>query len=149
MQAINLPEFTPLLKNSGQRKYIFDSFRKKFVTLTPEEWVRQHWLNFLVNFKAVPKGGVGVEVALKYNEMSKRADIVVFNKSQKPALIVECKAPHIELSEQTCMQIAHYNAVFKARFLIVSNGIQHFLFEVDFDANDYKRLTELPDYGAW
>ncbi|MCK9480690.1 MAG: type I restriction enzyme HsdR N-terminal domain-containing protein [Bacteroidia bacterium] len=149
MQKINLPEFAPLLKNIGQRKYIFDSFRKKFVTLTPEEWVRQHWAYFLVTYIGVPKGVIGIEVSLKYNTMNKRADIVVFDKSQQPALIVECKASHVALTEQTCLQIANYNAVFKSKFLIISNGMEHFLFEVDFQSNTIFRLQELPVYSEW
>ncbi|MCO6495676.1 MAG: type I restriction enzyme HsdR N-terminal domain-containing protein [Bacteroidetes bacterium] len=149
MQEINLPGFSPLFKNSGQRKYIFDSFRKKFVTLTPEEWVRQHWAHYLLNNIGVPKGLIGIEVSLHANNMRKRADIVVFDKSQNPALIIECKAPGVQLTEQTCLQAANYNTVFKAKYLIVSNGLQHFLFAIDFENNVSMRLSELPHFENW
>jgi len=149
MQTINLPEFEPVFKTQGQKKYIFDSFRKKFVTLTPEEWVRQHWAHFLINFQSVPKTLLAVEASLTYNNMNKRCDILVYDKVHKPVLIVECKAPNVKIDEKTCWQIATYNFIHKAKYLIVSNGIEHFLFSVDFNANIISRLDNLPDFFDW
>lgn len=149
MQTINLPEFEPVFKTQGQKNYIFDSFRKKFVTLTPEEWVRQHWAHFLVNFQSVPKTLLAVETSLTFNNMKKRCDILVYDKLHKPALIVECKAPTVKIDDKTCWQIATYNFIHKAKYLIVSNGIEHFLFSVDFNNHKINRLDNLPDFFTW
>lgn len=100
--------------------------RKKYVALTPEEWVRQHWIAFLVRFKNYPKSLIAVEAGLHYNQMSKRADIVVYNRVGEVYLIVEVKAPTVKLDQDVLNQIAAYHKSMPAKFLVISNGIKHY-----------------------
>jgi len=149
MKKLNLPLFDFDIQMQGQKKHILDIFRKKFVTLTPEEWVRQHWLRFLVQYKGVPAGLIAVETPVLFNGMTKRADIVVYGKNHKPQLIVECKAPQIPINAHVCWQIAMYNFTLKAPYLIVSNGMQHFVFECKLNTKEIKPLENLPSFVEW
>ena len=148
MQQLNLPAHDFKVKHEGKKTQIFDSVRKKFVTLTPEEWVRQHFIQYLISEKKVPAQLIAVEMGLKYIELKKRSDVVVYNKEGKPVLIVECKAPAIKITQDTFDQIARYNMTLKVKYLAVTNGIRHFYCQVDHKNGSYFFLKELPVYSS-
>jgi hypothetical protein len=144
MQTLNLPEYPFKIKQEGDRVQIFDPFRKKYIVLSPEEWVRQHLLQFLVKERKFPASLISIETGLKYNQLSKRADILVHDTHGKPHLMVECKAPAVKITQDAFDQIARYNMVFKVKYLVVSNGINHFCCEMDYTTNVYSYLKEIP-----
>jgi hypothetical protein len=123
---------------------IFDVVRKKFVVLTPEEWVRQHVVHFLIDEKGFPTSLINVEKQIKLNNTIKRYDAVVFNSSGNISVIVECKAPSVKITQQTFDQIARYNLVLKADYLMVTNGLEHYYCRMDFENERYVFLEELP-----
>jgi hypothetical protein len=143
--ALNLPAFPIKLKNHTQRTQIFDRIRKKYVILTPEEWVRQHFINYLIEEKKYPESRLAVEFTIKYNQLNKRSDIVYFDTDLKPQLIVECKAPEIAISQETFDQIARYNMVLMVNYLIVSNGLVHYCCKLDYKNKSYSFLKEIPE----
>ena len=122
MQLLNLPAYQYKIKTDGQRKQIFDRIRKKYVALTPEEWVRQHFINFLIEQKKYPESLMMVEMKLKYNRQQKRGDIVIYNNLGKPCVIVECKSPEIKITQDVFDQAARYNMTLKVEYLLVTNG---------------------------
>lgn len=146
MQKLNLPAFSAKLKNKENKTLIFDKFRKKYVVLTPEEWVRQHFANYLVEEKKYPISLIAIEKQLTINELQKRSDILVFNTEGYPEIIVECKAPSVKINQQTFDQIARYNLILNANFLVVTNGLQHFFCKMDFNNKTYIFLKEIPSY---
>ena len=111
MEKLNLPEYDFRIRKEGQRTQIFDPFRKRYVALTPEEWVRQHILQFLVEEKSYPKGLISVEKSMKLNQQNKRADIVIHSRSGEAVMLIECKSPGVKLSQETFDQVARYNIV--------------------------------------
>ena len=129
----------------GSRQ-IFDRLRGKFVALTPEEWVRQHFVAFLIDHKGYPAGLMANEVALSLNGTSRRSDSVVYDHSAKPLVIIEYKAPSVRISQKTFDQIIRYNMVFQAPYLIVSNGLNHYCCHIDFENRSYKFLPDIPSY---
>lgn len=131
------------MKQSEEVNYIFCGIRKKWLRLTPEEWVRQHVIRFLTDRKGYSKSAINSEVTVEINGMKKRADVVVFRK-EKPYVIVECKAPEIPISEQVFDQIARYNLELDAEYLMVTNGLQHYYCQMDFENSRYNFLKELP-----
>ena len=126
---------------------IFDEIRKKFILLTPEEWVRQHVVQFLLQDKKYPKSYINVEKLIKINDLSKRYDGVVFQPNGEIFLLIECKAPEVAISQQTFDQIARYNLVLKAKYLMVTNGLNHYFCQMDFENEKYVFLKELPEYS--
>lgn len=146
MQLLNLPSYQFKLKQNGVRTQIFDVIRKKYVALTPEEWVRQNFLQYLIQEKKFPASLIAVEAGLKYNQLQKRMDVLVYDKQGSPHLIVECKAPEVKISQDVFDQIARYNMVFKVKYLIVTNGINHFCCLMDYTENSYKYLEMIPDF---
>jgi hypothetical protein len=124
---------------------IFDSIRKKFILLTPEEWVRQHVIVFLLDVKKYPKSLINVEKTVKVNGMNKRYDIVVFNPDGSIFLLIECKAPEVKINQRTFDQIARYNLILNAQYLMVTNGLNHYFCEMDFENEKYSFLKELPE----
>ncbi|WP_405605632.1 type I restriction enzyme HsdR N-terminal domain-containing protein [Polaribacter sp. Asnod1-A03] len=146
MQKLNLPSYNFKLKSSENKTLIFDKLRKKYLVLTPEEWVRQHYVYFLIDQKKYPVSLIALEKQLTINNRKKRTDILVFNAEGKPDIIVECKAPSIKITQDTFDQIARYNLKLKANFLIVTNGFQHFYCKMDFENETYIFLREIPDY---
>ena len=126
---------------------IFDEIRKKFILLTPEEWVRQHVVQFLLQDKNYPKSYINVEKLIKINDLSKRYDGVVFQPNGDIFLLIECKAPEVPISQQTFDQIARYNLVLKAKYLMVTNGLNHYFCRMDFENEKYVFLKELPEYS--
>jgi hypothetical protein len=126
---------------------IFDEIRKKFILLTPEEWVRQHVIQFLLQNKKYPKSLINVEKLIKINDLNKRYDGVVFQPNGEIFLLIECKAPEVPISQHTFDQIARYNLVLKAKYLMVTNGLNHYFCQMDFENEKYVFLKELPEYS--
>lgn len=143
---LNLPTYACRIREENGKRNIFDSCRKKWVPLTPEEWVRQHFIHFLIEEKNFPKSLIAVEFALKINRQDFRSDIVLFNNSGKPVVAVECKAPHIKISQQTFDQIARYNMQLNVNYLIVTNGINHYCCHIEPETNNYTFLPQIPNY---
>ena len=148
MQKLNFPTYSFRFKNSENKRLIFDGIRKKFVVLQPEEWVRQHCVEYLIQVKNYPKSWINVEKELKINNLKKRYDIVVFNPDGSIHLVVECKAPTIPISQDTFDQIARYNLKLKATYLMVTNGINHYYCQMDFENERYAFLKDIPDYST-
>ena len=146
MQQLNFPSYSFRFKNSENKVSIFDEIRKKFIILTPEEWVRQHVVRFLLEEKKYPKSLINVEKVLTVNGLRKRYDIVVFNPDGSIFILVECKAPEIKTAQATFDQIARYNMTLKAEYLMVTNGLNHYFCQMDFENEKYQFLRELPDY---
>ena len=147
MQKLNLPTYNFKFKSSENKTLIFDKLRKKYMVLTPEEWVRQHFVQFLIAEKKYPISLIALEKQLTINNRRKRTDILVFNSDGKHEIIVECKAPCIKITQNTFDQIARYNLKLKANYLIVTNGLEHFYCKMDFEKETYVFLKEIPDYN--
>lgn len=142
---LNLPGYEVKVRETGNNeREIFDAFRRKFVKLTPEEWVRQHFLHFLCDEKGYPPGLISVEKQLLVLGRSKRFDAVVFKKNGTPAVLIEFKAPSVKLSQNVIQQVASYNFVLHANFLMVSNGINHYCCEMDYENHTYHLISEIP-----
>jgi hypothetical protein len=146
MQELNLPNYKFRIKSNENKLFIFDFIRKKEVVLTPEEWVRQHFLMYLVNEKKYPASLIAVEKKLTLNTLTKRTDIVVYNSKAKPEIIVECKAPNINITEEVFDQIARYNLKLDAQYLVVTNGLQHFFCQIDTLNETYLFLEDIPNW---
>ena len=146
MQNLNFPSYDFRFKNSENKVAIFDAIRKKFIILTPEEWVRQHTIQFLLQEKKYPKSHINVEKLVKVNSINKRYDIVVFEPNGDLFLVVECKAPEVKISQDTFDQIARYNLKLKAKYLMVTNGLNHYFCQMDFEKEHYIFLEELPNF---
>ena len=129
MQKLNLPEFKPTLKKEEGKIWIFDMIRKKYLVLTPEEWVRQHFIHYLIAELKYPKSLFRIESSLTYNKLQKRSDILVFNREAKPWMLIECKSPDIKLSQKAFNQVAVYNMTVNAKFVAVTNGLVHYCCE--------------------
>jgi len=145
MDSLNLPTYSFNIKSAGERKLIFDNIRKRFVVLTPEEWVRQNFIMFLIEEKEFPSSLISVEMSIELHRMKRRCDIVVFNKTGVPTLIVECKAPSVKINQDVFDQIAAYNIKLKVKYLIVTNGLEFFFCLIDYDNNSYSFLREIPN----
>jgi len=146
MQELNFPSYSFRLKTSENKTLIFDIIRKKYVVLTPEEWVRQHVIKYLLEQKKYPISLISIEKQLKINSLTKRVDIIVFNTDGNPEIIVECKAPNISISQHTFDQIARYNLRLKANHLMVTNGLNHYYCQMDIDKETYLFLRDIPEY---
>lgn len=146
MIKLNLPAFEYKLKKAHGKVWIFDVIRKKYIILTPEEWVRQHFIHYLIAELHYPKALVKIEGGLMYNQLKKRSDILVFDREGKPWMVVECKSPDLKLSESTLRQASAYNATLKARYLTVSNGLAHYCAATDWDLGKTTLLERLPEY---
>ena len=147
MQKLQFPAYSFRFKNSENKIAIFDEIRKKFILLTPEEWVRQHVVQYLLQDKNYPKSYINIEKLIKVNELNKRYDIVVYQPNGELFLLIECKAPEVKISQQTFDQIARYNLVLNAKYLMVSNGLNHYFCKIDFENEKYVFLEELPNFG--
>jgi hypothetical protein len=147
MQALNLPTYDLKIRNMNGKTEVLDIIRKKYVSLSPEEWVRQHFIHYLVNERNVPSSLISVEASLKYNSLRKRSDIVVHDNRGKPQMIVECKAPEVEISQDVFDQVALYNMTLDVPFLVVTNGLEHFACFIVKRNSTYSFLTEIPDYS--
>ena len=146
MQPLNFPNFTFRFKNSENKVSIFDEIRKKFIILTPEEWVRQHVVRFLLEEKKYPISLINVEKRLRINGLTKRYDVVVFNKDGSILILIECKSIDIKISQVVFDQIARYNMTLKSEYLMVTNGLNHYFCKIDFENEKYVFLNDLPNF---
>jgi hypothetical protein len=148
MQRLNLPTYSFNIKSESGRDLIFDAFRSRWITLTPEEWVRQNFAEYLVMDLEYPRSLLLLEQTITLNNLTRRCDIVAYNRSGVPVLLVECKSPDIVLSQKVFDQVARYNLVLGVKLLIVTNGLDHFCIQADPDAQKFSFLQEIPPYSA-
>jgi len=146
MLKLNLPEFDFKIKKDEGKIWIFDIIRKKFVILTSEEWVRQHFLHYLITEMKYPKSLLKIETGLNYNTLMKRSDIQIYDREGKPWMIVECKAPEQKLTQQTIAQVSAYNATIKTRYVAITNGLTHYCYEIDWQGNKTTFVDAIPPY---
>jgi hypothetical protein len=146
MHSLNLPSYNIKMTEKGGKRYIFDPLRRKNVAFTPEEWVRQHFVNYLITSKAYPSERIANEVAIHVNGTSKRCDTVVYDNYMDPLLIIEYKAPDITITEDVFNQISRYNSALKVPYLIVSNGLMHYCCNMDYINMKSRFLKDIPAY---
>lgn len=146
MLALNLPAFEVKIKDEGTKKMIFDVIRRKYVTLTPEEWVRQHFVHYLIEQLGYPQDLLANEVELTLNGTSKRCDTVLYDQDLKARMIVEYKAADVPITQKVFNQIMRYNMVLRVEYLVVSNGIEHYCCKMDYTNNSYQFLQEIPKF---
>ena len=147
MQQLNLPEYAFRIKTENGKTMIFDSIRRKFVALTPEEWVRQNFVEYLKTEKNYPASLMAVEKQITINQMQRRFDLLVYSRAHQPCLIAEFKAPDVKITQDVFDQVVRYNMALKVAGIIVSNGLQHFACKMDYANNTYSYLREIPGYG--
>jgi type I site-specific restriction endonuclease len=146
MLKLNFPDFKFRIEKKEGKPTIFDEIRKKFLILSPEEWVRQNLIKFLIQEKNVPAGLIVIEKGLKVNQLNKRTDIVIYKRDGKAGMIVECKAPSVKISQATFEQIARYNMSLRVPLLVVSNGLEHYCCKIDFEKEQYSFLKDIPTF---
>jgi hypothetical protein len=146
MVKLNLPSFEFELRKEGERVLIFDALRKRHVVLTPEEWVRQHFIQYLISHLKYPRSLIKVEGGLIFNSLHKRSDIVVFDRTGNPWMIVECKAPDLKLSERTLLQASTYNHTLKAKYVVVTNGMSHICCETNWTDSSAVVMRSIPPF---
>ncbi len=147
MVPLHFPTYSFKIKSKENKPYIWDEIRKKYLLLTPEEWVRQHSVQYLIQEKKYSPDWMAIEKQFSINTIHKRADIVVFNKKMHPYIIVECKAPNVKITQETFDQIARYNLALDAKYLMLTNGLQHFYCQMNFEKKTYVFLEELPSFS--
>ena len=143
---LNLPPQPFKIVQADGALYIFDGLRKKRLLLTPEEWVRQHFVSYLIQEKKYPKSLIKLEGGLKINQAQSRTDILVFAKDGLPLILVECKACTVKIDQKVFDQAARYNILHRVKYLMVSNGLDHYCCEMDYEKHSYQFLKELPEY---
>lgn len=146
MHALNLPNYSFRIKEEDKKTKIFDEIRRQFYVLTPEEWVRQHLIRYLIEERSFPKSLIAVEKGLRLNGLQKRMDVLVYDRSGQPLLMAECKAPEVKIDQSVFEQIGRYNIQMKLPYLLVSNGLKHYCAKVDFDSSEIHFLEEIPLY---
>jgi hypothetical protein len=148
MKQLNFPEIGAKFKKDQGNILIFDIIRKKYLKLTPEEWVRQHAVHFLIHQRHYPKGLIALESGLKFNNLQKRSDILVYDRKGQPFMLIECKAPEVKITQKVFEQAFVYNNILKAPYLVVTNGLQHFCCHIDSQSGKSVFLKEMPAYEA-
>lgn len=148
MVQLNLPPYNIKVKNEDGRRKIFDILRRKYFIITPEEWVRQHFIHFLIDHKGYPVSLLANEVALSVGDKVIRADSILYDKNLSPRMIIEYKAPHIKLTQKVFDQISAYNLLLHVDYLIVSNGIETYICKMDYAQQTYVFLETVPDYKS-
>ena len=146
MIELNLPKCRLRLEQREGKPYVYDDLRRKFVRLTPEEWVRQHFVRYLIDDLGYPQPLMQNEVALRLGETVKRCDTLLYDKALRPQMILEYKAPHVTLTETVLQQIVRYNYVLRVPYLVLSNGLEHLLCRIDYEKMTYACLSEFPPY---
>lgn len=146
MYQLNLPPFNVKVKKIDDKLMVFDGLRRKYVSLTPEEWVRQHFVNYLITEKKFPPNLIANEMQINLNGLMKRCDTVVYNSHLTPLVIVEYKAPEVKISQQVFEQVVRYNIVLRVRYLIVSNGINHYCCLMDYENQTFSYLKFIPNF---
>ena len=147
MPELNLPPFDHKTTIKDGKTFILDTIRRRYVALTPEEWVRQHFVHFLVEHRGYPRSLMANEVQLRFNGMSRRCDTVVYDRALRPRIIIEYKAPTVDITQDVFDQICRYNMVLQADYLIVSNGLAHYCCRMDYATQTYAFVTEIPHYS--
>ena len=146
MEPLNLPAYDFEIQEREGKTAIFDPIRRKFVRLTPEEWVRQHFVQYLIQELGYRPALLAVEAGFTYQRMQRRADLVVYDRSGRPMVMVECKAPEVAIQQATFDQVARYNKVVQARYLMVTNGREHYCYQVDYEDKSYRFLDRPPAF---
>jgi hypothetical protein len=146
MDALNLPAFACKIKQSRNKSWIFDGIRKKYLVLTPEEWVRQHFINYLVQHLHYPKSLISPERGTTYNALAKRTDICVYDTNGAVCLLVECKATSVKITEAAVHQVTTYNQTVRAPYVVLTNGQEHYCWQVNFESKTTIPLTGIPEY---
>ena len=146
MYELNLPKYGIKIANENGHQTIFDVLRRKYVALTPEEWVRQHFVHYLIEHKGYPASLLANEIQLKCGDKVLRADSVLYSRELRPRMIIEYKAPHIPITQKVFDQISVYNLLLHVDYLVVSNGLEHYICRMDYDGKKYLFLEEIPDY---
>ena len=146
MQTLNLPKTDLKIITRDGKQQVFDILRRKYVALTPEEWVRQHFINYLIQHKGYPAECIGNEISITLNGTKKRCDSVVYGQNAQPAMIIEYKSPQVDISQQVFEQISRYNIKLRVKWLIVSNGIQHYCCCIDYEHGTYQFIEDIPTY---
>ena len=147
MFSLNLPAFEAKIITRDGKRSIFDVIRRRYVTLTPEEWVRQHFVHFLMTHKGYPQALMANEVQVQLNGTKKRCDTVLYRRDLTARMIVEYKAPEVEITQKVFDQITRYNMVLKVDYLVVSNGLRHYCCRIDYARNTYYFLPDIPRYA--
>ena len=148
MWQLNLPLYNFRIKNQNDKQFIFDAQRQKFVSLTPEEWVRQHFIRFLIEEKKFPAAWIAIEKQLNINGMKKRCDAIVYDEYAKPLVLIEFKAPEVSITQATFDQAVVYNLELNVSFFIISNGLQHYACKIDLKEGKYLFFEEIPDFAS-
>lgn len=148
MWQLNLPAYNFRIIKKNEKPFIFDDLRKKFVALTPEEWVRQHFIRFLINVKHYPASLIAIEKQLVINSLKKRCDAVVYSRNAEPLMIIEFKATTVSIAQQTFDQAAVYNSKLKVDYFIISNGLKHYCCRLDKNVLQYNFLDDIPDFDC-
>ena len=146
MFRLNLPQYEIKITEKDGKRMIFDFLRRKYVALTPEEWVRQHFTHYLVEHKGYPKGLLGNEIELQIGDKRLRCDSILYNKVAQPQMIIEYKAPTVPLQQKVFDQISAYNLLLRVDYLVISNGMEHYCCKMDYEHQKYLFLQEIPDY---
>ena len=146
MKLLNLPEYSFRITGEEGKEMILDHLRKKFVKLTPEEWVRQNFVQYLIHEGKYPPGLLGIEVLSRYNKMKRRVDILIHNRSGEPVMIVECKAPEVKIDDKVFDQIVCYNMGFQVPYIVVTNGLDHYACKINLADKKYDFLLAIPLY---
>ena len=146
MIPLNLPSYAIKIRKEDDHEQILDVLRRKYVALTPEEWVRQHFIHYLIEHKHYPATLLANEVKLQVGDKMLRADSVLYSTTLQPRMIIEYKAPHISITQKTFDQISTYNLLLHADYLVVSNGIRHYICRMDYEQQKYVFLEDIPEY---
>jgi predicted type IV restriction endonuclease len=148
LKPLKLPPCSLRIKEGPGGKLIFDRLRQKYVTFTPEEWVRQHFVNYLTEYLHYPPGLIQVEASLRLNTMMRRADILIHDRSGQPVMVIECKAPDVKLTQAVVDQVTNYNFTYGVMYLVITNGIIHWPVKIDTVNRTFVRLDQIPDYES-
>ncbi len=146
MTELNLPAFEIQLKEEGRKVYVFDSIRKKYIRLTPEEWVRQHFVHYLINQLSYPMSLIANEQRIKVGELDRRSDTVVYSRQIKPLMLLEYKAPNVSIDQKVIEQALQYNMALRVPYLVLSNGLEHFSYKLNYKKLSYEVLDYIPSY---
>ena len=147
METLNLPTYSFTIKSDKDRSFIFDAIRRKYVLLTPEEWVRQHFIQYLVQDKGFPASLIAVEKEFSFNRMKKRTDILAYNRQGEPVLLVECKSPAVPVTRAVFDQIGLYNLSYNVPWLVVTNGMKHYCCRFEGTKAGYQFTDRIPEWN--
>lgn len=148
MYSLNLPTYEAKIRKNSNGLEIFDPLRRKYIALTPEEWVRQHFINYLINYKNYPASLMANEAGIKLNSLTRRCDTVVYNNQLVPLMIVEYKESKVQITQNVFDQVVRYNTVLKVPYIVVSNGILHYCCRMNYEDQSFEYLTDIPEYQS-